>query len=251
MRLFIDIGNTATKIATFENEKMSIFAVVDTEKILKGEITLESIFPTNLISNIEDAYVSSVVPVVAHMINDHFELLNKEIDFVHPWDDSGVKINIDNPKELGADLLCDLAAGYHLFGSPLLIIDLGTVTKFLFIDDKGVFSTCSFLPGLELTFRTLGQNTALLPKVEMGNIKPLLDNHNTVDVIMSSTYYSHIDMLNGMVKRYRDALNYPFKIILSGGNANKIKDTNELNFEYEYVDNLCLLGIKIISERKK
>ena len=250
MDLYVDIGNTAIKFGCVSNKEMEVLSTINTEWLVKSEYPLDFDFPTAFVDGIKRVFISSVAPKACRKVVECFENLDKDIYFINPNDDAGVKINIDDPNELGSDLLADLAAGYALYGSPLLIIDLGTVTKLLFIDKNATFSTCSFLPGFELTFRTLGQNTELLPKVNMGRIKPLLENHNTNDVILASTYYSHIDMLNGMVKRYQREVGYPFKVVITGGNASYIKESKEVEFEFDLVDNLCLKGIKIIVDRK-
>lgn len=245
MNLYIDVGNTASKFAVNNLEELSLIFVIDTKKLLSDPSLLEEVIKDK---KIENAYISTVVPAIKEVFESFFKEKNINIDFISPLDDAGLKINIDYPEELGTDLLCDLAGGYQLYSSPLLIIDLGTATKFLFIDNNGVFSTCAFVPGLELTLKTLNSNTALLPKIDIGEIKPLLDCHNTKDVLMASTYYSHIDMINGMVNRYQKEVGYPFKIVMSGGNAIHIKE--KMNFEYEIKQNLCLIGIKIIADRK-
>ena len=128
-------------------------------------------------------------------------------------------------------------------------MDLGTATKFLLIDDKGVFSTCAIIQGLELSLRNLAQNTALLPMLSFDEVKPLLENRNTKDVLVSSAYYSHVDMINGMVARYKKEVGYPLKVVLTGGNIKNIK--KDLDFEYETKDYLCLLGIKVIVNLRK
>ena len=250
MDLYIDVGNTATKIGTYCNNKMVLRCVKRTESYLNDDNSLDFNLSKDDMSSITRVAISSVVPSASKKLFNYFSFLKKEIYFISPTDDSGVKIEIDDVNELGTDLLCDLAAGYKIYKSPLLIIDLGTVTKFLFIDKNGVFSTCSFIPGLELTLKTLSKNTALLPKIEVGSINPLLDNHNTKDVIMASTYYSHIDTLNGMVKRYQKEVGYMFKVVITGGNLNLIKNDKELEFPFEIIEELCLQGIKIIMDRK-
>jgi len=248
MNLLIDIGNTAIKFGVYRNNKIEVFLINNTKDVIESKNPLDFDLPANIIDDIERVFISSVVPEINIKFQNYFEKINKEVNFISPLDESGVKINIDYKEELGTDLLCDLAGANDLFKAPILIVDLGTATKFLFIDKNGVFSTCAIVPGLELTLQTLNKNTSLLPKIELGDIKPLLENHNTKDVLMASAYYSHIDMINGMVNRYKKEVGYPFKIVMSGGNAKLIID--KLDFDYETIEFLCLYGIKIIADRK-
>ena len=246
MNLYIDVGNTATKFAVDNEDVVKHVLTTDTSKILENV----DYFLMPLPDNFEKVFISSVVPDVSDCLKKYFlRKYNIEPSFINPHDECGLKIDIDNQNELGADLLCDLAAANHLFKYPLLVIDLGTATKFLFIDNQGVFYTCAIVQGLELSLKNLSKNTALLPLLSFEEVKPLLENKNTKDVLVSSAYYSHVDTINGMVKRYKEATNYPFTIVLTGGNINIVKD--DLDFEYQVVNNLCLLGIKVIVEKRK
>lgn len=246
MNLYIDVGNTATKFAVDDNAGIKHIRTIDTSKIVDDDSVLNLLE----LEGLEDVYVSSVVPLASKNIENYFQRkYNVTSTLISPLDESGVTISIDNQDELGADLLCDLAGAKALFGYPLLVVDLGTATKFLLIDDKGVFSTCAIIQGLELSLRNLAQNTALLPMLSFDEVKPLLENRNTKDVLVSSAYYSHVDMINGMVARYKKEVGYPLKVVLTGGNIKNIK--KDLNFEYETKDYLCLLGIKVIVNLRK
>ena len=246
MNLYIDVGNTATKFAIDNNQEIKHLKTIDTKRINEEDDVLDVLE----LENITGVYVSSVVPLASKKIKEYFRRkYNIVAIFISPEDKSGVIIDIDNKDELGADLLCDLAGAKALFGFPLLIIDLGTATKFLFIDNKGVFFTCAIIQGLELSLRNLSQNTALLPLLSFDEVKPLLENKNTKDVLVSSAYYSHVDMINGMVARYKKEVGYPFKVILTGGNIKNIQ--KDLDFDYEVKNNLCLEGIKVIVNLRK
>ena len=242
MNLYIDVGNTAIKFGVdYKDEVELIFTMSTKEGIANPKGVLDYI-P----GKIDRVYISSVVPEASKSLEKLFK--DTPVTFISPLDDSGIEVKIDYPEELGTDLLCDIAGANKLFGYPSLIVDLGTATKFILIDENGIFSTCAIVPGIELSLNTLSKNTALLPKIDLQEIKPLLECHNTVDVLMASAFYSHIDMINGMVKRYKDAVNYPLKVIMTGGNLDFIK--NGLNFDYQIKYSLCLQGLKVIAEKK-
>ena len=247
MNLYIDVGNTATKFAIDEKQEIKPILTIDTSKI---EEDVDGALRILNVTDLDGVYVSSVVPAVNKLLQGYFlRKYNLDIYLISPEDESGVKIDIDDKNELGSDLLCDLAGAKALFNYPLLVIDLGTATKFLFIDNKGVFFTCAIIQGLELSLHNLSKNTALLPMLDFDEVKPLLENKNTKDVLVSSAYYSHVDMINGMVARYKKEVGYPFKVVLTGGNITKI--AKDLNFKYEIKNNLCLEGIKVIINMKK
>lgn len=244
MNLYIDIGNSAVKFAVDKEETLSLLFFLATKNL--NEESLMSKLP----EQVEHIYFSSVVPNISSLLKEVcLKKYNKEPILISALDDSGVNIHIDNPSELGTDLLCDLAASKKYYGSPILIIDAGTATKFLYIDDKNVFSSCAIVPGLELQLNMLSSGTALLPNTREKEVKKLLDCHNTIDVITSSSYYAHVDMINGMVERYQKEIGHPVKKVITGGNISKIK--NLLNFDYDYDQLLCLKGIKVIGERRQ
>ena len=247
MKLYIDVGNTATKFAIDENQGIKPILTIKTSNI---EEDIDGALSNLEVENLDGVYVSSVVPLVSKSLQEYFlRKYNLDVYLIYPEDESGVELAIDNKNELGSDLLCDLAGAKALYGYPLLIVDLGTATKFLLIDKNNVFSTCAIIQGLELSLHNLSKNTALLPMLSFDEVKPLLENKNTKDVLVSSAYYSHVDMINGMVARYKKAVNYPFKVVLTGGNIDKI--AKDLDFDYEIKNNLCLEGIKVIVNLKK
>ena len=242
MNLYIDVGNTAIKFGVEYKDVVELIYTMSTEEGIKKPDEVLNYLP----GEIAHVYISSVVPHASESLKHLFK--NVPVSFISPLDDSGIEVKIDYPEELGTDLLCDIAGANKLFGYPSLIVDLGTATKFIFIDERGVFSTCAIVPGIELALQTLNRNTALLPRVDLQEIKPLLECHNTVDVLMASAYYSHIDMINGLVKRYKKEISYPVQVIMTGGNLDFIKD--QLDFEYKLKYNLCLQGIKVIADKK-
>ena len=243
MNLLVDIGNTSIRFGLSENGSVSFLCFIESsEKALMKAIE-------KLPKEVENIIVSSVVPALSKAISKLAKkLYKKEIILISSLDDSGVNIKIDNPSELGADLLCDLAAAKHLYKLPILIIDAGTATKFLYIDEKNTFFSCAIVPGLELQLSMLSNGTALLPEAKAKEVKPLLDCHNTKDVITSSSFYSHVDMINGIVARYEKEIGHKVNKVITGGNISKIKDL--LNFDYELDQDLCLKGIQVIGERR-
>ena len=243
MNLYIDVGNTAIKFGVEYKDAVELVFTMSTSEGIKNPEGVLGYLP----GPISHVYISSVVPAASESLGKLFGA-DVPVTFISPLDDSGVQVKIDYPEELGTDLLCDIAAANKIFGYPSLIVDLGTATKFILIDENGVFSTCAIVPGIELSLNTLSKNTALLPRIDIQEIKPLLECHNTVDVLMASAYYSHIDMINGLVKRYEDEVGYDIQVILTGGNLDFIKE--QLNFEYKFKYNLCLQGIKVIADKK-
>lgn len=237
-RLLVDIGNTATKFAVLENGELHHVLLVPTKEIDNKVI--------KSLPDVDEIFVSSVVPQVSELLKDLYK--NKRLTFITSKFKSDVILEIDNPTELGSDLYCDLVGALSLNEKlPLLVVDLGTANKYLYIDENKVFSSCAITPGLELALLSLSSGTALLPNVKVGGAKKITDCHNTIDVLTASGYYSQIDSINGMVERYKNETKKDINILLTGGHYDLLK--KDLSFPYKRVEDLCLIGIMDIVRR--
>ena len=243
MNLFIDIGNTAIKFALDDLKNVTS---ISTKEVIEGDFDL-SFLP----KGVDQVFVSSVVPkafekIKAKVFGKYGILMKQEAIS----NDYGVYIDMDNPQELGDDLFYDLVGANATSKVPLLIVDLGTANKFLYIDENHRFYSAQIIEGLYMALHGLANSTALLPHIEDGDIKPILKCNNTVDVLLSSAYNAQVDAINGAVARYQKELgNKDIPIILTGGNVKDIY--KDLNFKYQKVDNLCLKGLQVTSRGKK
>ena len=236
MKLLIDIGNTATKFASLQNKDFNYLGRIFNSEI--NESNLKGIF--NTVKDFEDVYISSVNPNVNKKIEELLKINPHYID-VNYVDTSFIEI--DKKEELGSDLLCDVVAGRKIYGNKTAIIDLGTATKVLFIDENGKFSSCAIFLGYQKSKEILSKSTALLPNVKNFKVKPISECHNTLDVINSSAYYSQLDSINGIIERYEKEKGYTLKRVFTGGNAYDF--LNEIGKE-NYDEYLVLKGIAIL-----
>lgn len=243
MKLLIDVGNTAIKIAGKNNNDFSFIG-----RFFVSELNDKKL--DNLLSNcshIDSVYIASVVPLVNKEIDRYF--LNKyhiEPQYVKVGDYPALKIDIENNDELGTDLYCDLVGAYVEYGAKTLIVDLGTASKILLIDDTGTFRSCAIVPGLEMSKKVLSQKTALLPEVNSVEVKKLSECRNTIEVISSSVYYSHVEMVNGLLRRFEDEIGYKCHHVFTGGNAKNIIDN--ISDKYVLDEFLTLKGISEIAK---
>ena len=215
MKLLIDIGNTATKFALSDKELTYLGRIYNSELT---ELTVFNILKD--VIQVERIYVSSVAPYVAERIHKiMLTMFNLNPIYVNVSFDGNVDIQIDNKKELGADLFCDIVAAKHIYGPKTAVIDFGTATKILFIDEKGVFNSCSIFLGYMKSKQVLAGSAELLPEVSNIDIKPISECHNTKDVINSSAYYSQIFTVKGLIKKYEDEVGYKLRIVITGGNS--------------------------------
>ena len=234
MKLVIDVGNTRVTVALFEDDV--IVKQESIEEKHKYSTAYFSTFFKNFVGNynFDACYLSSVVPNISYFINSCLKKDYPEISLVtiSPELKSNVKYNVNNPSEIGADLIGDLAIGKEKYGYPLLICDLGTASKVLLIDDSGEFKSCVIFPGMTLSMRTLAGNTALLPHIDVNACQTILGK-DTIDAMNAGVVYSHIYGLEGICQQFEKEIGYKCKRVITGGCACKIADMIPPNYIFD------------------
>ena len=252
MNLCIDVGNTTIGMGFFKEEKLikTLSFTVDDRKTKDEYISLlkQSLKENNLIdSKIDHIIFSSVVPSINESLIEALkELFEVEPLLIGPGIKTGLKIRVDNPNEVGNDLIAVMVGAKEKYGFPCLIADLGTASKVLLIDKEGAFISCMIMPGLSLSVTSLTNRAALLPEIAIRRPKNVLSK-NTIDAINNGVVYGHADMITGIVNRYEKEIGYKCKHILSGGGAIYVKDI--LDDSYVFDATLCLEGLNHIIKK--
>lgn len=252
MNLCVDVGNTTIGFGVFEENKLLIKFNIQTNRFkteTEFSLSIAELFKQNHlpIGNIDKIIYSSVVPQVNHELKQALtSVFNCRILTISSGMKTGIMMKIDNPNELGNDLVADLVAGKTLYSYPLLIVDLGTASKILLIDKDGYFSSALIMPGLSVCAKALTDSAVLLPSVGLDQTPKFLAK-NTVEAMNNGLLYGHAEMINGLVKRFEKELGYECKVVVSGGNAKYVK--NLLPAEYLYDEQLVLKGLNILLEK--
>ena len=236
MRLCVDIGNTMSEFVFFD-ESGQVAKSFKTKSVPQRtyeewRLSLRLDTKEEGIHSIQAAIISSVVPSLTHIIEKLIlELFGVQAKTLGPGLKTGMRINTDNPKEVGADLIADGVGAFALYGGDCLIADLGTATKLIHINDKGAFEGCSIAPGLGLGLAALVNNTAALPEVSL-QIPSKIIGKNTNDSMNSGLLYGCAYGLKAMADGVDKEVGRPLKRILTGGYAEFVKDLLP-DFHYE------------------
>ena len=254
MNLCIDVGNTTIGVGFFKEEQLikKIVYTIDLKRTKDEYISVikrafsENGFDVKEINNI---ILSSVVP----SINGQLSLALREVFAIEPMliapgIKTGLAVHVDNPGEIGNDLIAVMVGAKKKYSYPLLVVDLGTASKILLVDKTGTFTHCVIMPGLSLSASSLTNKAALLPEISFKMPKSVLAK-NTVDAINAGVIYGHADMIDGLIDRFEKTLGYECKHILTGGGAIYIKDI--LKKKYEYDPDVCLEGLNDIILRNE
>ena len=254
MLLTIDIGNTNIVIGKFLGEKLEFItrimtnpAETDSEYAakIKNILGLEN----SDSQKIEGAIISSVVPPLTTTIKNAIKKLY-DIDalIVGPGIKTGINLMVDNPSQVGADLICACVAAYNKYPSPAIIVDMGTATKIMVVDEKAVFAGVSIIPGAELSLKALSGGTAQLPQISLDNPGKVIAK-NTVECMKSGVIYGNASMIDGMIERIEEESGKKVSYIATGGYAKTIIPhcKNKLILD----ENLLLDGLRIIYEKNR
>lgn len=253
MLLAIDVGNTLTNFGIFQDDELKgTFKTesISTKSIDEYDAIIKLFFRKMNLSeqSIDKAIISSVVPSLTRV----FVSLSEKLFMVKPIVlgpklHSGLQLKVDNPSEVGSDLVSDAIGGISIYGYPLFIADLGTANKYLYIDEDGAFAGLSIAPGLAISMDALVNKTAALPEVSL-NVPSHVMGKNTRDCMNSGITYGTAYQVRGFAENFERESGKKLKMILTGGNAIYVKDI--LN-EFVYDETLLLKGLKEIAKRRE
>ena len=244
----IDIGNTETTVGIGSNGVWDSYRFTTRDANTSDELLALFNSTLNLDADsknqIAGSIICSVVPQVTNnMVQAVEKYLNSIPIVVGPGVKTGLKVNIDNPKELGPDRIANSVAGYKIAESDVVIVDLGTATTFDVVNAKKEYLGGAIAPGIKISLDALTSKTASLKSVELDLPKKVVGK-NTYEAIQSGLIYGHASMIDAMIEKLLQELGTKPKIILTGGLSETIKPALNLNAAYE--EDLTLIGLEEI-----
>ncbi len=254
MNVCIDVGNTTVSVGIFEGDNLVARMTTNTD-ITKTEEEYASTIINQIsinkidVSKVDKVIYSSVVPSLNRTLKEAFiKIFGKQPLTIGPGTKTGLSIKVDNPSEIGNDLIADLVGAKTKYGYPCLIADLGTASKILLLDKTGTFVSCVIMPGLSLSAASLSKKAALLPEATLETPTTILSK-NTISAMNAGIVYGHVDMIDGLIKRYEKTIGYPCKHILTGGGAIIIQDI--VPKDYIYDPNVNLIGLNELIKKQE
>ncbi len=248
MKIAIDVGNTTITIGLSRTgELIEKLYRINTDKQKSSDEY--AVILNDYIKECDEVIISSVVPEINEGFRDYFQDSFKiKPLFVGHGVKTGIKINSDNPKEVGADLITNSVAATSIYDETCLIIDLGTATTFTYIDEK-TLKGAAIATGLTTSKDALFSKTSLLPQVELTAPKKTLGK-NSVDAFRSGLIYGHASMIDGMVRRIKEEVNQPdLTVVMTGGHTRFIHELCEEKIIRD--DLLILKGLLLILDKNK
>lgn len=171
------------------------------------------------VRELEGAIISSVVPQITGLVKDACEkIINKKAMVVGPGIKTGLNIMIDNPGQLGSDLVADAVAGVAEYKAPMIIFDLGTATTASVINEKGTYIGGFIIPGMHTSLNALTANASQLQGISLDAPNRLIGK-NTIECMKSGMIYGTAASLDGIIERVEEELGQPLTAIVTGGLA--------------------------------
>ena len=254
MLLTLDLGNTNLTVGVFRGEELICECRLATNRSRTGDqyaVELLSILTLHKIDpkDIHGAILSSVVPGLDAVLCTAVErIIGVEPLIVGPGIKTGMNIRIDNPAQLGADLLVGAVAAVHKYGAPCIVWDLGTATTDSAIDSNGAFRGGAIMPGVATSLESLVSNASLLPRVHIKAPERAIGT-NTSDSMRSGAELGTASMMEGMCDRIEQELGAKATVIVTGGLGREIAAACRRETVY---DNCLLLdGLRLIYDKNR
>lgn len=239
MYLCFDVGNTTIEIALCQNKEIIKKTKLDTNtkesKKYYGDFFQS--FTNSLL--IEGVIISSVVPSIDKLLQEVLtEVYNIRPIVVNNNLKHDINIRIQNPSELGSDLLISSIGAKTKYDGNILIVDLGTANKFLVLRGND-FLGGAIAPGLKSSLNSLFSDAEKLSLVPIETPNKVIGD-STISCIQSGIVYGTVSMIEGMYKKMEQEVGC-LKVLVTGGNAPFIIDC--LSIEFEYCPDLLIEGL--------
>ncbi len=222
MILAIDIGNSNIVIGGVQENNIVFEARLRTESTKTSDqycVDLKILLDVYqvAIGDIEGIIIASVVPQVLNSMQTAVKkLTGLQSLVVGPGLKTGLNIRIENPSQTGADLVVGCVAALREHKPPMIVIDMGTATTMVVLDETGALIGGSISPGIKISMDALTERTALLPGLQLDQPKKVI-GRNTIDCMRSGIMMGSAAMLDGMIQRMEEELGQKTTVVATGG----------------------------------
>ncbi|MCL2083353.1 MAG: type III pantothenate kinase [Oscillospiraceae bacterium] len=247
MILTVDAGNTHTLLGCWQDDSIAHTGrtftlaqrtVQEWALLLRDIMKLGDISPEQIMG----AALSCVVPPITASLSQGIALaFGCEPVVVGPGIKTGLDITIDDPAQLGSDMVCNAVAALELYTLPIIIFDMGTATSVSVLDTKGRFSGGAIVPGIRTALDALSAKASQLPHVALDAVPKRVIGKNTIDCMQSGALFGAAAMIEGMTERIEQELGSACTVLITGGHSEIISRC--LRIEASHIPTLLLEGL--------
>ncbi len=252
MNFCVDIGNSNTVIgliadgtilqrwrietnrnATFDDIKARIWGLLQICGIPRERV--------------KTVIISSVVPLWNHSWERFSrDFFGSEALFVGPGIKTGIRLAVDNPREVGADRIVNAAAAIEQYPQGALVVDSGTAITIDIVTPDKSYIGGAIMPGIMISLEALAARTAKLSRISIEK-PPQAIGRNTADGIRTGMLYGFAGMIDRVIEESLKELDFKPAIIATGGLAGDLSEVSKYIERYDR--DLTLRGLDLIARR--
>jgi type III pantothenate kinase len=247
--LVIDVGNTNTVLGLMDGEEIvHTFRITTTVHQTTDEYGLIYLQLLGLhglgATDVDGAIMSSVVPTVLYSMEKACRrYLDVQPLVVGRKLKTGMKVRMDNPREVGADRIVNAVGAVARWGGPIIVVDFGTATTLDCVNGDAEYVGGAIAPGFKISEEALFAHTAKLPRVEVER-PPRAIGTNTVHAMQSGLFYGYVGLVDGLADRCRRELDPRAKVVATGGFATLVASESQVIEEVDPF--LTLRGLALL-----
>lgn len=254
MLFAVDIGNSCIDIGLFdESGKLQMKSKISSvcsrtvdeyTVVISGLLTANGFLP----DDITDGIVSSVVPGLTAVIKSAVKKL-ADVSFIEvgPGTKNGLRIRIDVQTQLGSDIVANAVAATAKYRTPVIIVDVGTVTTLTAVDADGVLEGVIIAPGLKVSLDAMAVAASGLNDVSLLKPKRFIGK-NTAESVCSGVMYGHAFMIEGFISKIRRMQGYAnASAVMTGGLAETVRPLCQPATDFD--PDLVLKGLFLIHRK--
>ena len=255
MLLVLDIGNSNIVMGAYDGAKLLRHWRISTDRQKTGDeygILFNELFRYQGIemSDIKAIIISSVVPPLVvplrKMCERYFRIRPL---IVGPGIRTGIRLNYENPRAIGADRIVNVVGAHEQYGGPLVVIDIGTATTFDIVAENGDFLGGVIAPGLGSSAEALFQRAAQLPRIELVPPKTVVCR-STIQGMQAGIIYGYVGQIDEIVRRMKKEMGYDeIKVVATGGYARMVSRESKTIDKIDHF--LTLTGLRVLYERNQ
>lgn len=255
MVLAVNAENTYITVGGFTENGLQFCAHIATAPFRTSDqyacdfLSIFSLYHTTE-ESIEGAVLCSVVPSITAALTEALRRISRREPMnISSGVRTGLNIKIDNPRQLGSDLVCLAVEAAATLPKPCLIVAADTATTFTALDASGTMVGSAIAPGLLIGLSALRTYAAQLP-----SIRPEVPEHgvlgcNTVDSMRSGVLFGHACMIDGMIHRFSDVLGGHITVALTGAYSDLLEP--HLLTQVRHCPELALHGLYRIWKKNR
>lgn len=253
MLLAIDVGNAHTVVGVFVGDDLVHRWRISTEThrtsdevalSLQGLLTFAGVRPRR---DLQGVVLSSVVPTMTEVYR---EMAEQYFTFppvvVEPGTRTGLPVNVENPRDIGADRVTNAVAAGELYGAPSIVVDFEAAISFDAVDRSGSFVGGAIAPGVLVATEALTSHAARLPGFEIAAPTAAV-GRTTVAALQSGIVYGFAGLVDAIVRRMSAELGPGVTTVATGGLSGPVLDACETIDHHDPW--LTLKGLRLIWER--